>query len=192
MNLSTQLKELRKRDGLSQEALAERIYVTRQTVSNWETGKSYPDIQSLLMLSVLFDVSLDELVKGDIEMMKNELDVYKMKVWSWFTLIPVVIAGVSVVPLFMAFDFPGLIIPAALYALAIVAATVIERIKKKHCIQAYSEIVAFVEGKPVDTEKVPWGRRHKNLATAVKVASGAAVGFLLALVGWLIWALMAL
>ena len=49
--LETKIKELRASANLSQEELAEKVYVTRQTVSNWENGKSYPDIHSLLLLS---------------------------------------------------------------------------------------------------------------------------------------------
>ena len=65
MDISNQIKKRRTDMGLSQEELAERIYVSRQTISNWETDKTYPDIQSLLMLSVLFDTTNDVLVKGD-------------------------------------------------------------------------------------------------------------------------------
>ena len=65
MDISNQIKKRRTDMGLSQEELAERIYVSRQTISNWETDKTYPDIQSLLMLSVLFDTTIDVLVKGD-------------------------------------------------------------------------------------------------------------------------------
>ncbi len=191
MELSRQIKELRGRNGLSQEALAERIYVTRQTVSNWETGKSYPDVQSLLMLSVLFNVSLDELVKGDITMMKNELDVYRMKIWSWIMLILMVIAVISTVPLYMAFDLPGLILPGVLCVCALFLSILLERIKTKHNILTYTEILAFYEGRQPDTEKPSWGRRHRILDGLVKVGSGAAVGIVLVLIGLLIWRLIA-
>ena len=70
MELSKRIKELRTEKGWSQEALAERIYVSRQTISNWETEKSYPDVQSLLILSNIFGVSLDDLIKGDVDTMK--------------------------------------------------------------------------------------------------------------------------
>ena len=63
MELSGQIKKYRGEKGWNQEALAEKAYVSRQTVSNWENGKSYPDVHSLLILSGLFGVSLDELVK---------------------------------------------------------------------------------------------------------------------------------
>lgn len=59
---------------LSQEELAKRIYVSRQTISNWENEKSYPDIHSLLLLSNLFGVPVDELIKGDLKKMKQEIN----------------------------------------------------------------------------------------------------------------------
>ena len=71
MELGNQIKAHRAVLSLSQEELAEKVYVTRQTISNWENEKSYPDIHSLLLLSSLFNVSLDQLIKGDIEKMKE-------------------------------------------------------------------------------------------------------------------------
>ena len=74
MELGKRLKEFRNQSGMNQDELAERLYVTRQTISSWENDKSYPDIHSLLMLGDLFNVSLDTLVKGDIEIMKEKID----------------------------------------------------------------------------------------------------------------------
>ena len=65
MELAKHIKAHRGRLGMSQEELAEKIFVSRQTISNWETDRTYPDVQSLLLLSNLFDVSIDSLIKGD-------------------------------------------------------------------------------------------------------------------------------
>ncbi|WGX77626.1 helix-turn-helix transcriptional regulator (plasmid) [Paraclostridium bifermentans] len=73
MEIGKQIKKYRTDRKLSQEALAERIFVSRQTISNWENDKNYPDMKSLLLLSSLFNVSLDILVKGDLEEMKKEI-----------------------------------------------------------------------------------------------------------------------
>ena len=62
MGFSNKLYELRKQRGLSQEELAGRLNVTRQTVSKWELGDSSPDMEKLMAISDLFGVSLDELV----------------------------------------------------------------------------------------------------------------------------------
>ena len=75
MNLQHQIRAHRNRLNISQEELAERIFVSRQTISNWETGKNYPDIHSLLLLSNVFVISLDELVKGDLQIMQKNSDV---------------------------------------------------------------------------------------------------------------------
>ena len=73
MNISEQIRVNRKKICASQEDLAERVYVSRQTISSWENGKSYPDLQSLLLLSEIFSISLDELIKGDVEEMKEKI-----------------------------------------------------------------------------------------------------------------------
>ena len=57
---------------MSQEALAEKVYVSRQTVSNWENDKSYPDVNSLVLLSEVFEISLDQLIKVEEEAERNE------------------------------------------------------------------------------------------------------------------------
>ena len=71
MELGKQIKKHRQEVQLSQEELAERVYVSRQTISNWENDKSYPDVNSLVLLSETFQISLDNLIKGDIEVMKD-------------------------------------------------------------------------------------------------------------------------
>ena len=68
MEISEKLKEARQNTGMTQDQIAEKIMVSRVTVSNWENGKSLPDIVSLISLSDLYGISLDELVKGDSKM----------------------------------------------------------------------------------------------------------------------------
>ena len=71
MQVGKQIQHYRKKKNLSQDDLAEIIFVSRQSISNWERGATYPDIQNLLLLSKVFEVSLDKLVKGDLETMKQ-------------------------------------------------------------------------------------------------------------------------
>ena len=71
MELSIQIKKYRTELHLSQEELAEKVYVTRQTISNWENEKSYPDLQILIDISNRFDISLDVLIKEDVKMVKT-------------------------------------------------------------------------------------------------------------------------
>lgn len=74
MILSEQIKLCRKQLGMSQADLADAIWVSRNTVSNWERGDTTPDIQSLVLMSALFGLSLDEMVKGDEQVMAQALE----------------------------------------------------------------------------------------------------------------------
>lgn len=71
MEIGKKLKEAHQMSGLTQENVAEKLNVSRQTISNWETEKFYPDILYVLQLSDLYQVSLDELLKGDEHMIQH-------------------------------------------------------------------------------------------------------------------------
>lgn len=71
MEIGMKIGEIRKKQKLTQEEFAKPFHVTRQTVSNWENEKSYPDLQTLIAISDMFDVSLDEMLKEDKNMLKK-------------------------------------------------------------------------------------------------------------------------
>ena len=71
MEIGKKLKNARVQSGMTQENVAEKINVSRQTISNWENEKSYPDIISVIELSNLYSISLDVLLKGDEKMIEH-------------------------------------------------------------------------------------------------------------------------
>ena len=153
MELSIQIKKYRTELHLSQEELAEKVYVTRQTISNWENEKSYPDIHSLLLLSSLFNVSLDQLIKGDIEKMKEIISEQEIKKFNYYGSIYTVhlaVLIISAVPLFMWLGRYAYIPFGILFIITMYWALKVEKLKKKNDIQTYKEIVAFTEGKKLD------------------------------------------
>lgn len=79
MNLGEKLQDLRNRERLSQEELAEKIGISRQAISKWESGQSTPDLKKLIMLSELYDVTIDSLVKdeNEVEDIKNNEISYR-------------------------------------------------------------------------------------------------------------------
>lgn len=80
MRIADQIKSARIQKEYTQEQSAENLMVSRQTISNWENGKSLPDIVSIIRMSDLYDVSLDELLKGDkVLMEKIEKDAMAVK-----------------------------------------------------------------------------------------------------------------
>jgi transcriptional regulator with XRE-family HTH domain len=180
LELGGRIRELRDQAGLSQEALAGRIFVTRQTILNWEAGRSYPDAQSLLMLSAVFDVSLDELIKGDIDVMKQELDSYKMRVWLVCSIILLVVA-LALAPIFLGFfGAIGWLFAYLLLILAALPLVIVNHIAKKHNLIYYSEIIAFASGRDSNTSIIAWLKRHEGLLYFSIPAAGALAGFLAA------------
>lgn len=69
--LGNNIQKIRKEAHLSQEALAEMFHVSRQTISNWENSKSYPDLETIITMSDSFHISLDILLKEDLVMVKT-------------------------------------------------------------------------------------------------------------------------
>ena len=143
MNISNQIKNYRKQKNLSQEELTEKIYVSRQTISNWETGKSYPDVHNLLLLSTLYDISIDELIKGDVEMMKEKITSNELQSLSKMMLLFFILmfATLPLVKNYSKYYFALTILFGAImmyYALRI------EKKKKELDIKTYKEIVDFM------------------------------------------------
>lgn len=174
---------------LSQDELAEKIYVTRQTISNWENNKSYPDIHSLLLLSSLFNISLDQLIKGDIDIMKEEIKESELQIFNQYSKIFTLLFAVtiiSVVPLAMLLHYYGLIISAILFGITFFFALKVEKFKKENDIQTYKEIVAFTEGKRLDEieKQQEYGKRPYQ--KALLMLGSALVTFVVCMVLFLI------
>lgn len=153
MELGKQIKKHRQEVQLSQEKLADRVYVSRQTISNWENDKSYPDVNSLVLLSEIFQISLDNLIKGDIEVMKDVIqkeEIVKMNRYGKIYTIMLIVTVVSAVPLFMWLGVWAFIPWGIIWALSMYFAFQVEKVKNDNDVQTYKEIVAFSEGKLLD------------------------------------------
>ena len=186
MELGKRLKDLRNRMGMTQDELAERLFVSRQTISSWENDKSYPDIHSLLMISELFSVSLDTLVKGDIEVMKEKIDQETIRTFKKNSNIYaalLLICLVSFVPLYKWLSWWGLAIWIPFFALAIFFCIRLEKIKKEQDIHSYKEIVAFVNGEKLDDISKA---REEGKRSYQKVIAFLAAALFTALVLWII------
>ena len=150
MELGKQIKKYRTEASLSQEELAAKIFVSRQTISNWENDKNYPDIKSLVLMSEVFRVSLDQLIRGDLERMKKEIDRQEYAKFQKdsiiFTILFIVLLVVPV-PLVMLWKWFGMALYLCLFGIGMYFVVRIEKYKKKYAIHTYKEIVAFADGK---------------------------------------------
>lgn len=188
MELGKEIKKYRGELGLSQEMLAEKIFVSRQTVSNWENDKNYPDINSLLRLSEVFQVSIDILIKGDVEKMKEEIrqqdrKQFEMDSYIFSALMLAVI--LTPVPLLSYLDKLGIVLWAALVGVTGYFASRVEKMKKTFDIQTYKEIVSFMGGEGLDeiAKAKEEGKRPYQ-----KILSAAAAAFItLAVSALMLW-----
>ncbi|WP_242939959.1 helix-turn-helix domain-containing protein [Ruminococcus flavefaciens] len=157
MELGKKIKELRAEKNWSQEMLAERAYVSRQTVSNWETEKNYPDVHSLLILSDIFSVSLDELIKGDVDTMKETIKNEEGKRLKRLEVIAVIEMLALMFGVTLIVDkggeigrMIGLFLAGVLSVIIIMDFHKIENIKRDNDVQTYREVVAFMNGETLD------------------------------------------
>lgn len=182
MEIGRQIKKYRTELKLSQEELADKIYVTRQTVSNWENDKNYPDIHSLVLLSSLFGISLDDLVKGDVKEMEEEIkteDAKKLKRDGWIYFMLLCVTVVSAVPLIVGLWPAGAVVWLAVWGITMLHAHSIEKKKKAYDIQTYKEIKLFMSGRRLDEiEKLREGGKRpyqKWVFVLIAAAIAAAV-----------------
>lgn len=182
MEVGNRIREERGKLGLSQEDLAQRVFVSRQTVSNWETGKTYPDVQSLLLLSGLFEVSVDSLVKGDVEAMQEkiesyELDRFKVKASMGLALALIAVGGVMLAILNKQGQpptSPFFVIAILMLVAGAAVSVVAERIQKRYDIDTIREVSAFLDG--ADPEQIERDRKMpKSARAALQMLAGAAV-----------------
>lgn len=190
MEIGEQIQKYRAERGYSQDELAEKIFVTRQTVSNWENQHTYPDLHSLLLLSDVFGTSLDQLVKGDLEEMKREInkeDVEKLKKGGAVLAIYMVLLLLLPVPLAKWLGWGGLAINGVVFAAGMFYALKLEKLKKSCDVQTYREISAFMDGKRLDEiqKQREIGKRpyQKGLAAILSGLLGALAA---ALMAWLV------
>lgn len=180
MDIGLKIKKLREQQKISQEELALKIFVSRQTISNWETNKSCPDVKSLITLSDIFNVSLDNFIKDDIKEMREVVEkatIKKFNVISVVFLIELIAVAVSAYPLFSIKGNIGIIIWLCLFAITLYTASKIEKFKKSYDIQTYKEILAFIDGKQLthDETQQEIGKRNYQKIIFAFIAGATAL-----------------
>ena len=198
MEIGKRIREHRAELGLSQDDLAARVYVSRQTISSWKNDKTYPDVQSLLILSDVFGATVDSLIKGDVETMTETIDrdarlLMRLGYAMLSFLLLMVATLVWLAIQSSAWDWPldqclpTFVLALVFWGIAMAAAVWAERIKKEHDLITYREILAFSKGENVDRD-TPRGRRERTIPrwmkivrtvgwTLIAAAVGAFVGY---------------
>ncbi|MCW6678555.1 helix-turn-helix domain-containing protein [Anaerococcus sp. NML200574] len=121
MKIGEKLKQARLNKKMTQEEVADKLYVSRQSISNWENNKTYPDIGNVLALSDLYEISLDELLKGSDNFMKHleeSTDIVRSNKKLIFYIIMGLVAMV-VMAIFTEF-LPEKVVLIAIFTLAVI------------------------------------------------------------------------
>ena len=104
MEFHEKLQELRKRRGLTQEELAEELFVSRTAVSKWESGRGYPNIESLKEISAYFSVSIDDLLSGEklifIAEKENKANIQNLynRLWGMIDMLSIMLIVLPLYP----------------------------------------------------------------------------------------------
>jgi len=186
MDIGKRIREYRKIYNLSQEQLADKIFVSRQTVSNWENNKTYPDIQIIVSLSILFNVSLDELIREDLEEMKmkisNNKATKRADIYSLIMICSTILASLSI-GLVVALPESKFIwiVPVTLFLPALWSSFVLEKFKRNNDLKTYKEILAFSQNKDVEVLRKKRDARRTRIEKGIIVLGYAGLTLLICL-----------
>ena len=160
MFIGEKIKTCRMESGLSQEDLAEKLDTSRQTISSWENGKTYPSIKQITILSNLFNVSIEVLIKEDVEIMRESLDADEkakkraknkdrevLNRLNFLRFILVFVGALLAYPVYIYFDGYWFLIPIFILILAVIVTIPIQFYRKKYDLHKYKDIVAFFDEK---------------------------------------------
>lgn len=128
MKIGDKLKKARMDKNLTQEEVAEKIFVSRQSISNWENNRTYPDIGNVLALSDLYQISLDELLKGSdnfMEHLEESTDLVKSNK-KLMALIVLALIAMIVMAIFTEF-LPERVFLVSIFTLAVIFTSLIYR-----------------------------------------------------------------
>ena len=190
MQVGKQIQHYRKEKNLSQDDLAEIIFVSRQSISNWERGATYPDIQNLLLLSKVFEVSLDKLVKGDLETMKQIIhDQEFMRYQKDGVVFSLLLIGSPIlsIPLILYLNWYGIVISCLIFAIAMFYSLRIENFKKQHNLRTYRQLVAYEQGRSLsEIEEAEERGKAPYQRIILPILFSLGVGAITLLISWLL------
>lgn len=180
MDVGNQIRERRQARGLSQEELAQRLYVSRVTVSHWETGKTLPDVQSMLLLANLFGTTIDELVRGDVDEMREMVEKNERRTKTFavaLAAVEVVVGTALAVTAVVGRDYlePVLRLLLAVLVLAFAGAMLVARRSEgSDEVRSAAELLGAATGEPVEAARASGAAL--GMRVVLQVFTGLAVG----------------
>ena len=168
----------RKKHHYSQEEMAEKLYISRQTLSNWENGKTWPDVENLMALSKLFNVSLDTIAAKEQQEMKPKIDRlvqihlnYQSGIMVFCMVFACLLTAAGIIRKDKFYYF----FAAVIYTCGMIMAYKIEKIKKEYDLITYRQIEEFMETGRIPDSKI----QQKKSSNFLKALCGAGAALLI-------------
>lgn len=181
MKTAQMIKQSRIKSGLTQEELAEKLYVSRQSVSNWENGKNEPDLENLRRMADLFHLPAEKLIwQQEASRSFSEEEQSAFRKQSMIFTILFLSFLLLAFPLIFKGGIWGIVLAALLYAILMAYALRVETMKKKIGIRTWKEITAFDRGEALSYLE---HEKQKAVFPYQKVLLGIGAGILTALIG---------
>jgi len=181
MNIGRKLATLRKSSNLNQDDLANQLHISRQTISNWENDKTYPDIASLVMISNFFDLSLDNLIKEDVPLMKNKILQNRLR-WVGIGSIFLILATYLCLLLLKYSLSLGSLLVGGCTVLGLVLIFTFIQTTKKANLRTFKSVINYLNDEPNKSTS------HSKKNTIFQYIIGSIIGILIgSLLTWLIF-----
>ncbi len=188
MDIGNQIRERRQKLGLSQEELAQKLYVGRVTVSHWETNKTLPDVQSMLLLANLFGTTIDELVRGDVDEMREMVKKNERRTKAFalaLGAVEIAVIAVLAITAVVGHDYLELVLRLLLAVLVVASAAVAliaRRQEGGRDAKSAAELLGAASGDPAEAARQSASANVMKLV--LQVLAGLVVGIGVLVLGW--------
>ena len=188
MDIGNQIRERRQKLGLSQEELAQKLYVGRVTVSHWETNKTLPDVQSMLLLANLFGTTIDDLVRGDVDEMREMVKKNERRTKAFalaLGAVEIAVIAVLAITAVVGRDYLELVLRLLLAVLVVASAAVAliaRRQEGGRDAKSAAELLGAASGDPAEAARQSASANVMKLV--LQVLAGLVVGIGVLVLGW--------
>ncbi|AKP65693.1 hypothetical protein FC99_GL002277 [Levilactobacillus koreensis JCM 16448] len=174
LELQASLIAHRKQQHWTQADLAERLFLSRQTISNWENGRTYPDIQSLILLAHLYHVTVNELVKEDLMTMQTQTNKYHLKLLVTATIVCLILVYGLFIGLRWLPMIPTVMAIAALTTTGLFLAGYLIYLSQHLQLKTFRQINAYLKHQPAPQAKPT--RTHQIIVLTLSALVGLIIG----------------
>lgn len=174
LELQASLIAHRKQQHWTQADLAERLFLSRQTISNWENGRTYPDIQSLILLANLYHVTVDELVKEDLMTMQAQTNKHHLKLLVTAAIVCLILVYGLFIGLRWLPMIPTVMAIAALTTTGLFLAGYLIYLSQHLQLKTFRQINAYLKHQPAPQAKPT--RTHQIIVLTLSALVGLIIG----------------